>query len=256
MSNSGADAYFRKLAKEQGFSDNEVDDYIKSTSPQIDEVKPSYQNQSSIKPTTDMTVGEANDLLMKTVFKKINDPIQTSVVAPTSINSWDDFKKVAAQVAQEESYPASVLLGQAALETGRNLNNAQGYNFFGIKGSGDAGTQLQNTWEDYGNGPVGIQDNFARYNSPQAAVRAYIKLIKDKYPHAMAYSNDPQRMIQAIKEGGYATDPDYVSKVTSMPEFNEYLPKVNSAISSRPTPNQLLGFEGINSNNVLKMLGR
>jgi len=135
---------------------------------------------------------------------------------------WNSFVQVAEKVAREEGYPVAVLLGQAALETGRNVGSAPGYNFFGMKGSGTAGTQTLKTWEDYGNGPVTIMDNFRAYRSPEDSIRDYINLIKNNYPDAWAKRNDPTAMIQAIKAGGYATDPAYVAKVTSTPEFKQY----------------------------------
>lgn len=131
---------------------------------------------------------------------------------------WEEFKQVAQKVAQEEGYPVAVLLGQAAQETGRNVSSAPGYNFFGIKGPG----QTLKTWEDYGNGPVTVMANFRAYNSPEDSIRDYINLIKNNYPQAWALRDNPTAMIQAIKAGGYATDPNYVNAVTNTPEFKQF----------------------------------
>lgn len=144
---------------------------------------------------------------------KVNEPVK-------QVNNWDDFTSIATKVAKEEGYPVGVLLGQAALETGRSVGSAPGNNFFGIKGSGNAGTTSQATQEDYGNGMVNITDNFAAYSNPEDSIRAYINLIKNNYPNAWSLRNDPNAMLRAIKAGGYATDPDYVYKVSNTPEFN------------------------------------
>lgn len=138
-----------------------------------------------------------------------------------NVNSWGDFTEVAKRVAAQEGFPIAVLLGQAALETGRNVGSAPGNNFFGIKGAGTAGSQNLKTWEDYGSGPVTINDNFAAYANPEDSIRAYINLIKQNYPRALL-TDDPVQMIREIKAGGYATDPNYVEKVISTPEFREY----------------------------------
>lgn len=149
------------------------------------------------------------------------------------IGSWDDFSAMAEEVANELGFPPSVLLGQAALETGRNVENAPGYNYFGIKGEGDAGSQQMDTWEDYGNGPVNITDTFAKYSSPQASVKAYVDTIKRIAPDAMKYVDNPEKMIQSIKDAGYATDPDYVDKVKNQPEFNKSYAKKERKIETQ-----------------------
>lgn len=139
---------------------------------------------------------------------------------------WNSFTQIAQKVAQEEGYPVAVLLGQAAQETGRNVSSAPGYNFFGIKGPG----QVLKTWEDYGNGPVTVNASFRAYNSPEDSIRDYINLIKNNYPDAWAKRDNPVAMIQAIKAGGYATDPNYVNAVVNTPEFKQY------ANAPQPTP--------------------
>lgn len=145
---------------------------------------------------------------------------------------WNDFVSVATKVAEAEGYPVAVLLAQAALETGRNVSSP-GNNFFGIKGQGNAGTQNLKTWEDYGQGRVDVNANFAAYKTPEDSVRAYIDLIKRNYPKAWALRDNPVEMVKAIKAGGYATDPAYVAKVTSTPEFKKF---ANEKPQATPTP--------------------
>ncbi len=165
-------------------------------------------------PST-MTVGEQNDLLTQYYGSG-----KTQNISNTSSGGWDAFVQSAAKVAKETGYPLQVLLGQAAIETGRNPNAAPGNNWFGIKGRGTSGTQNLATKEAGGDG--GLYDtrgNFAAYESPEDSIKAYIDLIKTNYVDAWNKRSDPNAMIQAIKAGGYATDPNYVNKVMSTPEF-------------------------------------
>ena len=48
-----------------------------------------------------------------------------------------------------------------------------------------------------------------------------MEFIKDgsRYKEAYAARSDPKKMVELIKKAGYATDPDYVNKVTNTPEF-------------------------------------
>lgn len=135
---------------------------------------------------------------------------------------WDEFVTTAKQVASETGFPLQVILGQAAVETGRDVSNAPGNNWFGIKGAGSAGTQNLNTQEATDTGEFyNTSSNFAKFNSPQDAIYSYVNLIKNKYPDAYAKKDNPQAMIQAIHRGGYATDPNYAAKVIGTPEFRQ-----------------------------------
>lgn len=134
---------------------------------------------------------------------------------------WQDFIDIAQKVAQEENFKnLGVLLGQAAQETGRNPYNAPGHNWFGIKGTGNGGSSYQNTWEDYGGGRVNTSDQFAGYQSPADAIKAYIDWVSQHVPNYNDLS--PEQLITAIKGAGYATDPNYIASVMNTPEFKQY----------------------------------
>jgi LysM repeat protein len=132
---------------------------------------------------------------------------------------WQTFQQAAQRISEQTGFPLAVLLGQAAVETGRDPYNAPGNNWFGIKGSGNAGTNNLATQEAGPNGFYGTQSNFRAYHSPEDSIIDYIQFIQQHFPQAMQHSNDPEAMIRAIAQGGYATDPSYVQKVMSTPEF-------------------------------------
>ncbi len=123
-------------------------------------------------------------------------------------NSWNQFKQTATQMANNENFPASVLLGQAALESGHGTSSfaKNRNNYFG--------------YQAYDSNP-----NAAKaYQSPEQSIQDYIDLIKNTPRYRWAYQNylidhDPVKLLQGIKSSGYATDPNYVNKVESMPEF-------------------------------------
>jgi LysM repeat protein len=145
-----------------------------------------------------------------------------------AIYTWDDFTQDATKVSKETGYPLAVLLGQAAQETGRNVSNAPGNNFFGIKGSGNGGKQLLQTWEDYGGGRTPTQDYFAKFSSPEDAIKAYVDTITNLVPNWKDIK-DPASLLTAIKAAGYATDPSYVQNVMNTPEFKKYADTSNSS---------------------------
>lgn len=138
-------------------------------------------------------------------------------------SSWEEFKSQAAKVAQETGFPLALILSQAAIETGRSPDSAPGNNWFGIKGTGTAGSNNLSTQEAGQGGMYNTTAGFAAYNSPEESIRAYVDFIKNHMPKAWAARGNPVQMAQEIANGGYATDPAYLQKITSTPEFQQNL---------------------------------
>ncbi|MFO8016664.1 MAG: glucosaminidase domain-containing protein [Candidatus Woesearchaeota archaeon] len=133
---------------------------------------------------------------------------------------WDDA--VAASRGSIEL--AKFTLAQAALESGygssgltKNANN-----FFGVKGSGDAGSYRTETTEYYEGKRTTVTADFAKYSSATESFRAHIELL-EKSRHSskrreMFGTSDITKLtapqiLEATREAGYATDPYYISKV-------------------------------------------
>lgn len=109
----------------------------------------------------------------------------------------------------------SVCIAQAALESGWNLNAKT---LFGIKSSHGISLATQ----EYIDGKMqSVRATFKSYPNISAAVDGYYDLITTNRRYAAAVNN-PQYVgaITAIKAGGYATDPDYVSKIITIIEHN------------------------------------
>lgn len=106
----------------------------------------------------------------------------------------------------------SVCISMGALESGWNLNAKT---LFGIKGSG-----FKATTSEYFDGHYHtIVDSFRTYPNVSSAVVGYYDLITGHSRYAGAVNNsDYKSTITAIKNGGYATDPNYVTKVISIIE--------------------------------------
>lgn len=107
----------------------------------------------------------------------------------------------------------SVCIAQAALESGWNLNAKT---IFGIKGNGQS---LATT--EYINGKyVSTTASFKQYPNLAAAVHGYYDLITGNSRYTGAVNNvDYAAAVDAIKAGGYATDPQYAKKVKSIIEY-------------------------------------
>ena len=134
------------------------------------------------------------------------------------------FGPVARENMKKTGVPASVTLAQAALETGwggSSIGDAK--NLFGIKGTGPAGTIKVPTKEFVNGRMITIQDNFRKYNSWQESIEDHGKLLQNsRYGYALKYNKDPNRYAKEIHKAGYATDPNYASKLISIMKSNNF----------------------------------
>lgn len=122
----------------------------------------------------------------------------------------------------------SVCIAQAALETGWGSSSlmTKANAYFGIKATQawlNAGGKVYNssTKEVYSGTTVSITAAFRAYDSLADSVADYYDLItgNSRYSGGVNASS-AQACITAIHKGGYATDPDYVSKVMSIINAN------------------------------------
>ncbi len=132
--------------------------------------------------------------------------------------------QAAEQVARETGIPASYMVGQAAHETGwgrREIRHADGnpaYNLFGIKaGSNWKGKVAEVTTTEYINGvPRQVKAKFRAYDSYADSFRDYAKLIGNspRYAGVMNSLHSVQAFATGLQKAGYATDPQYASKLS------------------------------------------
>ncbi len=132
----------------------------------------------------------------------------------------------AAEAAKKLGVSVRALLAQAALETGwgRHLpshgNGSSSFNLFGIKaGSSWGGDKVSVPTLEYENGvAVRRRDAFRAYDSPSASFADYARLIADspRYAQALGQGENIAGFARGLVQGGYATDPAYVAKITAI----------------------------------------
>lgn len=139
-----------------------------------------------------------------------------------------EFSKLFGPVARESmkrtGVPASVTLAQAALETGwggSSIGDAK--NLFGIKGTGPAGTIRVPTKEFRNGRMVTEYANFRKYHTWAQSIEDHGKLLQNaRYSPAMKYKNNPDQFAREIHKAGYATDPNYSSKLIGIMKANNF----------------------------------
>lgn len=139
----------------------------------------------------------------------------------------DDFVRAhlgaAERVARESGIPANFMLGQAGLETGwgkseiRGAGGANSFNLFGIKATGGwKGKVAEITTTEYVGGVAQkVKAKFRAYDSYEESFRDYARLItgNPRYAQAVQSTGNAQDYARALQNAGYATDPQYASKL-------------------------------------------
>jgi flagellar protein FlgJ len=132
-----------------------------------------------------------------------------------------------AQAAEQTTgVPAQFILGQAALESGwgkRDIKFADGntsHNLFGIKATGNwKGATVDATTTEYVGGVARkVTEKFRAYSSYAESFADYAKLLttSPRYADTLKAGNNAAQFASNLQRAGYATDPNYAAKLTSV----------------------------------------
>ena len=179
----------------------------------------SSSSQSSVKPEKQnlaVQTGPSEQDLQKQWAAEISS-------YPGNVQSFlNTIGPVAQQVAQENGIYASVMIAQAALESGwgNSALSTQGHNLFGVKWNGTGNYVTMPTQEYYGGQWHTINAKFQSYNSYYDSLTGYAQLIKNNFPNSTrANAATPQIAAANLKYGvygSYATDPNYANSLDRM----------------------------------------
>jgi uncharacterized protein YraI len=154
------------------------------------------------------------------------------------VGSMTNAQYIAAAVApaqqgyREFHVPASVTIAQSILESswGRSGLTASDRNYFGIKCFGGSPGPIASGCHTYATyectpGCYPTYASFRTYASITDSFRDHGSFLttNSRYRPAFNYSNNADQFLYEIKRAGYATDPNYVSKVQNlMRQYNLY----------------------------------
>ncbi|OIN54040.1 flagellar assembly peptidoglycan hydrolase FlgJ [Pseudomonas costantinii] len=157
--------------------------------------------------------------------------------AKKAFNSQDEFvatmlpmaKAAAARIGVDPKY----LVAQAALETGwgksvmRAEDGSSSHNLFGIKaGQSWQGGQARAITSEFRDGAMVKETaQFRSYNSYQDSFHDLVTLLQsnDRYKEVVKSADNPEQFVRELQKAGYATDPDYASKISQIAKtMNSY----------------------------------
>lgn len=145
-----------------------------------------------------------------------------------AVGGGDDPVSSIFQVAQERGIDPTHLLGLAKLETRAGEATIKGggsdtRNLFNVKDFSRAGNGIRAR-----DNAEGSNDRYRQYASYRESAEDLVGLLERKYPAALK-ARSPEEFAQALKQGGYATDPLYERKLA-----NTIRSSVGSLASVRP----------------------
>lgn len=157
-------------------------------------------------------------------------PVQSEPELPERFESPEHFVRallpVAERISQDTGIDPKLMVAQAALETGWGRHMIKGddgepsFNLFGIKADsrweGDAVTI---TTTEFREGmPMKEQADFRAYPDYESSFRDYVSFLESnpRYRKVLSAADQPDVFADRLQEAGYATDPEYGSKIRSI----------------------------------------
>ncbi len=160
---------------------------------------------------------------------------------PTHTQDWIDRVLPAAQAVHEKwGIPASVTIAQGALESGWGARHPEN-EYFGVKGHAPDGSSTKLTTHEVTHGHRHPErDGFRAYGSLEEAADDYGRFLntQPRFKAALEHKDDPHRFVQEVGKAHYATDPDYVAKISGIIDHHG-LTRYDAApvqVAGSPTP--------------------
>lgn len=132
----------------------------------------------------------------------------------------------AKEVESKTGIDARLMLAQSALETGwgkhpiLKKDGSPSFNLFGIKANNAwQGEQAEITTTEFRGGlAMKEQASFRAYSSYEDSFHDYAQFLRtnDRYQDALALSDQPKEFAKELQGAGYATDPNYAEKISSI----------------------------------------
>ncbi len=150
--------------------------------------------------------------------------------AKRAFSSADEFVNTMMPMAKEAADRIGVdpryLVAQAALETGwgksvmRAQDGSSSHNLFGIKtGSSWKGDSARAITSEFRNGAMVKETaEFRSYGSYKDSFHDLVTLLQtnNRYQDVVKSADNPEQFVRELQKAGYATDPDYASKISQI----------------------------------------
>lgn len=215
----------QQIPLEHLFVQNGLGNLTANTTPVTLPEQPVKQTRAPVRPSLPRVNTNTSYFSKEYLTQPVNNvsnlksTFSTSPIKPNEsvmYTSQQDFVKTmlpyATKVGQQLGIDPYMIIAQSAHETGWG-KHAPDFNYFGIKGNGSS-----KPTREYLNGQwVTVNAPFKGYASMEDSVNGYgdFLLKNTRYQKALQ-AQDAMGFLQGLYDAGYATDPNYVSKVGSI----------------------------------------
>lgn len=166
-----------------------------------------------------------------------------------AFSSADDFVNTMLPMAREAAARIGVdpryLVAQAALETGwgksvmRQQDGSSSHNLFGIKaGTSWQGHSARAITSEFRNGQMVKETaEFRSYDSYKDSFHDLVTLLQtnNRYQDVVKSADNPEQFVRELQKAGYATDPDYASKISQIAkQMTSYQNYAAAGVSTTP----------------------
>ncbi|MCD5992973.1 flagellar assembly peptidoglycan hydrolase FlgJ [Pseudomonas sp. CDFA 602] len=150
--------------------------------------------------------------------------------AKRAFSNADQFVETMLPLAKEAASRIGVdpvmLVAQAALETGwgksimRQQDGSSSHNLFGIKAAGSwKGPEARAITSEFRDGKMVKETaDFRSYTSYADSFHDLVSLLQNnnRYKEVVNSADNPEQFVKELQKAGYATDPDYASKISQI----------------------------------------
>ena len=200
---------------------------------------PILRNKNEEKPVQETAQANTvyNPLVISTDASQKSNPVKSEGKIYTSKQEFVKdmtaaYTKALAARGISTDY-AKMLVAQDAMESNSGKSSlSKAFNFGGVKAVKGAPFVEKET-KEYSSkeGVHKTKSKFRRFNSLDDYVNYKISLLSGK--RYQAFTGDPSQFYSKVKAGGYATDPNYVAKLTNMYNSPIFSAKQGGNIPSR-----------------------
>ncbi|MNV12377.1 Peptidoglycan hydrolase FlgJ [compost metagenome] len=169
--------------------------------------------------------------------------------AKKAFSSADEFVNTMLPMAKEAADRIGVdpryLVAQAALETGwgksvmRAQDGSSSHNLFGIKASSNwQGNSARAITSEFRNGEMVKETaEFRSYDSYKDSFHDLVTLLQtnNRYQDVLKSADNPEQFVRELQKAGYATDPNYASKISQIAkQMTSYQNYAAAGVSTTP----------------------
>ncbi|MFS2159085.1 flagellar assembly peptidoglycan hydrolase FlgJ [Pseudomonas sp. Pseusp122] len=222
----------RRLSLPSSLTDRLLAGIVPSTGEIVDQASRANIQANRINPPRRNNGDWTSDPTLAGTDKRYERTIAQPPLAPakSAFSNHDEFVATMLPLAKDAAarigVDPTVLVAQAALETGwgksimRAQDGSSSHNLFGIKAQGSwQGPEARAITSEFRDGKMVKETaDFRSYTTYADSFHDLVSLLQNnnRYQGVVKAADNPEQFVKELQKAGYATDPDYASKISQI----------------------------------------